>query len=56
MHFRDSLKHGLFPLLCHLLNIGIDHKFLTHPITYRNVRNNRKILKFKNNRGHFEKA
>lgn len=51
-----SICDSFLLLLCHLLNIGIDHKFLNHPITYRNVRNNRKILKFKNNRGHFQKA
>lgn len=52
-----SICDSFLLLLSHLLNIGIDHKFLNRfPITYRNVRNNRKILKFKNNRGHFEKA
>lgn len=52
-----SICDSFLLLLCHLLNIGIDHKFLNrYPITYRNVRNNRRILKFKNNRGHFEKA
>ena len=52
-----SICDSFLLLLCHLLNIGIDHKFLNrYLITYRNARNNRKILKFKNNRGHFEKA
>ena len=49
-----SVCDSFLLLLCELLEISIEHKYLNNVIYYKNKKHSRKILYFKSNNGHFE--
>ena len=59
----DKIKHGhltstcdsFLLLLCELLHINIEHRYLKNTIYYTNTKKVRKTLKFKSNKGHFSR-
>ena len=49
-----SVCDSFILLLCELLEITIEHKYLNNVIYYKNKKHSRKTLYFKSNNGHFE--
>lgn len=49
-----SVCDSFLLLLCELLEISIEHKYLNNVIYYKNKKHSRKTLYFKSNNGHFE--
>ena len=49
-----SICDSFILLLCELLEISIEHKYLNNVIYYKNKKHSRKTLHFKSNNGHFE--
>lgn len=49
-----SICDSFILLLCQLLEISIEHKYLNNVICYKNKKHSRKTLYFKSNNGHFE--
>ena len=49
-----SICDSFILLLCELLEISIEHKYLDNVIYYKNKKHSRKTLYFKSNNGHFE--
>ena len=49
-----SVCDSFLLLLCELLEISIEHKYLNNIIYYKNKKHSRKTLYFKSNNGHFE--
>ena len=50
-----SICDSFLLLICDLLNVNIEHKYLHNIITYKTKNKCRKILKFKSNKGHFSR-
>jgi hypothetical protein len=50
-----SICDSFLLLICDLLNVNIEHKYLNNTIQYQTQKKCRKILKFKSNNGHFSR-
>jgi len=50
-----SICDSFLLLICDLLNVNIEHKYLHNIIIYQTKKKCRKTLKFKSNKGHFSR-
>jgi hypothetical protein len=51
-----SICDSFLLLICDLMKLSIEHKFLNNNIKYSSLEPSRKTLYFKSNRGHFQRG